>query len=338
MKGIMTHAETKCRHFTAALAFATLLIAVLPAHAQYMSFFGDSTWEYHQVVVTQPPENYLDFPPENPSPLGTYCYTLAYRFNKNQHPYGGPSDEYISSPIYTDSLMWYYTTVISEDTVFGRLYDGNTLICDMSLSEGDTFCLAGYDVAGHYMLVDSVRFVAGRKIIHLSLINHLDDYFFGSIYANQHAEYPLSIRFIEGIGPSYGIYPWASISIPPAGCHVNEGYDYLSHLLCLHKDDSLVYMADERLGCIQNFVGLTHHPDISMNVYPNPATQYVILEVNMEEMNGLVVITDMLGRQCLQQKVGETSVRISVADLPTGMYFLTYSDGKRKVTRKLLKQ
>ena len=337
----MTHSERKCRQLFAALFFGALLFTVLPAHAQYMSFFGDSTWEYHQVVVTQLPEDYLDFPPENPSPLGTYCYTFGYRFNKNQHPYGGPSDEYISSPIYTDSLMWEYCFALSEDTAYGRLYyePSHTLICDMSLSEGDTFCLVNY-VNGHYfMLVDSVRFVAGRKIIHLSLINRLDDYFFGTIYANQHAEYPISIRFIEGIGPSYGIYPWGIVSIPPAGCHINEGYDYLSYLLCMHKDDSLVYLADERLGCIQNFVGLTDYPSNSMDLYPNPATQYVVLDMSTgEEMDGTVMITDMTGRTCGRQHVKGINCRISVADLPIGMYFLTYTNGKRTVTRKFLKQ
>jgi hypothetical protein len=317
---------------------ALFLFALLNARGQYMSFFGDSTWEYHQVVVTQPPENYLDFPPENPSPLSVYSHTCSFRFNKNNHAYNNPN-EYFALGNDTDSLVWGSTSAIHEDTVYGRLYSGSVLICDMSLAEGDTFCLENYLADHHFMLVDSVRFVAGRKMIYLSLIDHLDDYFFGTIYANQHADYPLSIYFIEGVGPSYGIYPWGSGIIPPYGAHLNEGYDYLSYLLCLHKDDSLVYLADERLGCVQTCVGLNKHPDLSMNLYPNPATQYVVLDISTgEEMDGMVVITDMMGRQCIQQRAKGSNIRVLVAYLPSGMYFLTFSDGKRTATKKFLKK
>ncbi len=107
---------------------------------------------------------------------------------------------------------------------------------------------------------------------------------------------------------------------------------------CLYKDDSLVYMAHEGLGCDQTCVGLQEHSQPIMNLYPNPATQYVVLDMNTgEEMNGMVIITDMMGRHCMQQKAEGTNCRISVSDLPTGMYFLTYADGNRKVTRKFLK-
>lgn len=125
-----------------------LLSSFMFVHAQYMSFFGDSTWEYHQVIVTQPPENYLNYPPESPSPLGAYCQTFSFRFNKNNtwsyYPYYELAYLSDHGGVYTDSLVWdYYGLLILEDTVNGCLYNGQRLICDMSLSEGDTFCLVG---------------------------------------------------------------------------------------------------------------------------------------------------------------------------------------------------
>ena len=57
-----------------------------------------------------------------------------------------------------------------------------------------------------------------------------------------------------------------------------------------------------------------------------------------EEMHGSVVITDVLGRQCLQQRAEWAKCQIELSDLPVGMYFLTYSDGERTVTRKFLKK
>ena len=72
----------------------------------------------------------------------------------------------------------------------------------------------------------------------------------------------------------------------------------LTLLLCLHKDDSLVYMADEDLGCVQTCIrpGILEHDQVSeMTLYPNPARQYVQIDwVTGREMNGSVVITNMV--------------------------------------------
>ena len=98
-------------------------------------------------------------------------------------------------------------------------------------------------------------------------------------------------------------------------------------------------MEDENLGCDQTCVGVQDYTQVVMNLYPNPATQYVILDMSTgEEMHGSVVITDMLGRLCLVQKAEGTKCQIELSDLPVGMYFLTYSDGERTVTRKFMKK
>ncbi|MBP5497601.1 MAG: T9SS type A sorting domain-containing protein, partial [Bacteroidales bacterium] len=92
-------------------------------------------------------------------------------------------------------------------------------------------------------------------------------------------------------------------------------------------------------GCDQTSLGLTEQPQLAINLYPNPATQYVVLDMGTgEELDGWVTITDMQGKRCLQQKAEGASIRLSVAGLPTGMYFLTYTGGKSPVTRKFLKK
>ena len=326
---------------------ALFLFALLNARGQYMSFFGDSTWEYHITYLTNIPDDYINCPPEEPNPLGVYCRTYSWQYNKN-HYYGDPSipyptydphgylDQTTTGPWPSMESQWH---MLYEDTLFGRLYWKDIIICDMSLAEGDTFVLPFYVSFVHpfdvrYLLVDSVRYISNRKTIFLSLINHQEDYFYGTMYANQHPNRQFSIRFIEGIGPSYGF-----IDGYMKHQDVLPTIRFLALLLCFSKDGNLIYMEDENLGCDQTCVGVQDYTQMVMNLYPNPATQYVILDMSTgEEMNGTVVITDMLGRQCLQQKVGETSVRISVTDLPTGMYFLTYLDGERKFTRKFMKR
>ncbi len=320
-----------------------LLLCLLNARGQYMSFFGDSTWEYHMVVLNQLPEDYINYPPEITSPLNVYCRTIVSRYDKNEYSNYPPG--YICNTDHSDSLVWYECARLYEDTVYGRLYSRDYLICDMSLSEGDTFRYVSTGVwtgIPPTMLVDSVKYIAGRKIIYLSLLNYQNDYFFGSEYASQHADYPFSIIFIEGIGPTYGTGQQNDLPLSPSAI---DGRLRLALLLCMYKDDSLVYLANEDLGCIQTcwdpleHWGVTEHPQQSMNLYPNPASSYIVLDMGTgEEMDGDVIISDMMGRVCLQQHIAGLSNRISVAGLPPGMYFLTYIHEQRIITRKFIKE
>ena len=347
----MKKTTTRTSLFGAALALAAVMFALNHANAQYMSFFGDNTWEYHVTYLTNTPEDYLNYPPESqsPTPLNVYCRTYKFKYRKESL---SVSNHYYN--IGFDINSFPHWACVYEKIDYGHLYadtsgvgydsDAGVLICDMSLNEGDTFMLkdpclyyGSFDwssdtIGDRAMIVDSVRYIAGRKTIFLSLIDHLDDYFFGTAYSDQLSNYNFSIRFIEGIGPTYGSLP---------GCRegVRDLYPALGLMLCMYKDDSLVYMADETLGCTQTCVGVENYPQAVMNLYPNPATQYVVLDMSTgEEMDGSVMVTDMLGRRCLQQKAIGTSVRIPVIGLPTGMYFLTYTDGKRMVTKKFMKE
>ena len=332
------------------LTSALFLFALLAAHGQYMSFFGDSTWEYHITYLTQPPESYLNFPPEEPNLLGVYCKTYSFRYRRDH--ISAVTHQYF--PINDVELpMWCHIYETPQD---GRLFWNDHLVCDMSLSEGDTFILKNpcvidtsqYDYpdwlydnywffdsdSDRYMMVDSVSYLLGNKTIYLSLLDHLDDYFFGPEHINYISNNNFSIRFIEGVGATFGF---------TAGCrsilHSADRYPSLGLLLCLSKDNNTIYMADEALGCNQTCVGLQNNPQLQINLYPNPATQYIVLDMSTgEEMNGAVMIMDMLGRVCLQQQAERASIRLSVADLPTGMYFLIYTDGKRKLTKKFLKE
>ena len=347
---IMTHKEKKHKRISTAMAFVALLLSVLPAHGQYMSFFGDSTWEYRVVAVSKPPELYLNNPPEEPGMLGIYCRTFALRYDKNRteeqsFDYGPERTYYVSEEPYFQGPMPNFPAAVREDTEYGRLYYGDEIVCDMSLTEGDTFVPHGYYsfFGQRTFLVDSVRYYSGRKTICLSLLDHQDDYFFGTMYADQHADHPFSIRFIEGVGPTYGIVSGNCIRNINLGPYAQPlAQPYLTLMLCVHKDDSLVYMADEELGCVQTctYVGISEHLQTSvMNLFPNPATQYVMLDLSTgEELNGFVVVTDIMGKVCHQQKAEGTRCRITVAELPAGMYFLTYRDSERTVTKKFLKE
>lgn len=204
----MTKTKKNCKRFAYATLFTVLLFAFSPASAQYMSFFGDSTWEYNITHISQPPTDYVNNPPDEPNQLGVYCVTFSYRFQKEHHADSNywhgdcPAEAAyvsVSNNTVEGSLVdWTALITLYEDTLHGRLYQGeHKLICDMSLSEGDTFVLKNicnnpcvnnpgdyypwdsslnlsFDI---YMLADSVRYINGRKVVFLSLIDHQDDYF-----------------------------------------------------------------------------------------------------------------------------------------------------------------
>lgn len=364
-----------CEHFTSVAVFLPLLLALFPARGQYMSFFGDSTWKYNVTYISQPPMDYVNNPPDEPNQLGVYCITYQYQYQKDYHPQPSstswpiPLDEVYTSIFHSwdSSLLSFRHYPLYEDTNHGRLYGWEQiLLCDMSLSTGDTFLLQNvctwadpihgfpweatpsFDIS---MLVDSIGYEDGRKVIFLSLIDHQDDYFFGTGNGGLLSEYNLSIRFIEGIGPTYAF-------IGDCGFHATTDqtfgsqqyfyfYPWLPLFQCMYKDDSLVYMAHEDLECVQTCFGdntyiwedVPGYSTAVVNLYPNPATQYVVLDLSTgEELRGTVSITDMLGKLCIQQKAEGTRFQCNVSNLPTGMYFLTYTDGKMKIMKKFLKE
>ena len=99
---------TKSTRFGAALAFVAALFASFPAHAQYMSFFGDSTWKYQYSVITRPPQDYIDYPPETPNALGVYCITMSACFSRDNinsnHHYKSSCHEHDGEPF---ASSWY---------------------------------------------------------------------------------------------------------------------------------------------------------------------------------------------------------------------------------------
>ena len=289
--------------------------------AQYESFFGSESWEY--AVGFQPIMGTSDY---NPELLG--CLTNLYHFTTSD-------TETIDGKVYFNSAYsWSGCPVkIREDTLLGRLYslvEGREyMICDMSLTVGDTFrlpCLRNYDyvpVDTMLFFVDSVAFVNSKKIIHLSAISQEASYWWHFFHLGE--AYNITFRFMEGIGPMYGI-------IPP-----HESGDVL---LCLKKDDNLCYMTHPDLECWQTMSAVADYPEETMMIYPNPANNQITISFKTEgKTKGDLVIRDIIGRVCLQTTVSEPVVKLNIADLNTGIYLITFNDREnRKITKRIMKK
>lgn len=300
--------------FRALFAFAAVLIAFSPARAQYESFFGGESWEYAMAFVPNMYSTEYD-----PNLLG--CITESYRFDA-------------ADTVSLNGYTYYYWQgpnlyKLREDTTKGQLYvhDGiaEVLLCDMSLDVGDTFTLSvphpsglqygWFDIS---MTVDSVTYLNGKKIINLTCDPYWAPHFYGS--------HNFSLRFMEGIGPMYGMNPYDPFA--------------LRGLMCLHKDDTLYYMTHPDVGCWQNVVSVPDYPDVFLTVYPNPSDQQVVLSFfTEEEIHGRVFVRDIIGRVCFQTTVTSPIEVLNIGNLPPGVYMLTFVDQQnRKITKKIVKQ
>ena len=318
--------------------FQTLLLALLMAtgaitnraHAQYQSFFSQNTWEYN-IVYTM--TCYTD--DADPSAFGVCCATFPYRFHYTDTVRIGDQTYYrADDPFPWDGLGTY----LREDTLSGQLYgrfssnesDEEYLLCDMSLSVGDTFILPEglrWTFYGEkLMIVDSITYMSGSKVIHLRKLG-AGDAFYPSSPDPYLTNWNISLRFMEGIGPIYGIHPPVSLE-PDMGL-----------LLCMHKDDTLFYMTHEHLGCSQYNADIQEYQESFMRVHPNPTSDLIILDFSSEDkIGGVVVIRDLTGRVCLQKDITNSMSPIDISFLSPGTYMLTYVGTKNQIiTKKIIR-
>lgn len=241
---------------------------------------------------------------------------------------------------------------VREDTLTGRIFryypelDTEVLVCDMSLSVGDTFRMPDvmdrvqygpssdywfyyYSETNKLTVVDSVAYVEGRKIIYLkpfgtqdsieSTFFSGDDRIFPELFPN--------LRFIEGVGPTYS----------PFG-YINAGSGNLNMLLCVYYGDSLIYMRHPILGCEQWGSGIYEYPSSSMNLYPNPANDVLnVVFEGVENPQGVITVINMAGIVVQCHECSSTVTQLDVSRLKTGIYMVCFRNEKGRIVKKFVK-
>jgi len=78
------------------------------------------------------------------------------------------------------------------------------------------------------------------------------------------------------------------------------------------------------------------HEHVELKVYPNPASEFVYLELG-KRIDGILRIRNIFGQEVLMQNISGESKTLDITGLKTGLYFLTVESGKFPVnTRKLI--
>ena len=226
---------------------------------------------------------------------------------------------------------------IREDTLEGKIFVygkffGEILTCDFSLSLGDTFFFAQYQLlpsisfsnilnrSNGFMIVDDIYIMQGRKVIT----------FDGPYVVNENTVYKYNFEFfpkfafIEGVGPNYG---------PLDLC----GEERM--LLCAYKDNDLVYMQREDLGCEYEDTGdsVNEVEFDKVKVIPNPVSNEFYIQsdlINIDE----IFIYNFQGQCVSQIKLQEEFQKINIAALNTGIYLLKVRDTQGNIySSKLIK-
>lgn len=319
--------------------FKPLLLLVLlvvaggfeqPAMAQYQSFFGDSITEYSIGVSVCTKEA---------DPFFFNVESVYLRFDTTNTAYFN-GNEYLSCVDYQESFY------LREDTAYGRIFRWDTetdrefLICDMSLSQGDSFPLPYHalhhnsNAAPLYVVVDTVMYLNDRKYV----------YFDENVYVPfMVSGMQFQLVFIEGIGPTYSPigWKWSDHSDCEGVCVANGQLQtgYYPFLLCVHKDDELVYVADERAGCWQTIGGgVEENESGQLKLFPNPVAQTMTVSFSDIENDGELYISDMQGRVLYYKVISGESCDIDVHEYASGMYLVTYFTANRKISVKFVKE
>ena len=113
------------------------------------------------------------------------------------------------------------------------------------------------------------------------------------------------------------------------GFNVNEEGTYTQILQTVNGCDSII-----TLNVVLSSLDEVEANDIKVNVYPNPANAYTVLEVQGLKEETSVYLFDIQGRKVREyiMNIGQETLRIDLGDLPKGVYTIMLGD----VTKKLI--
>jgi hypothetical protein len=83
----------------------------------------------------------------------------------------------------------------------------------------------------------------------------------------------------------------------------------------------------------ESTVGIGHLAEAAINIYPNPATDYFIVE---NAVDAEMKLYDMNGRLVISHTISEIDENIDVSKLGSGIYFVTLSADNDEVSKKLM--
>ncbi|PCH99225.1 MAG: hypothetical protein COB85_00310 [Bacteroidetes bacterium] len=259
--------------------------------------------------------------------LGTQGCSSDYYFASGDTLVNGYNYQFLN--LYHFSKQY----LIREDALTKRVYiialiDGEKikdyLVYDFSVVQGDSIetynPYAPQPQGPNNYVVDSVADLqylgVDRKTIYLSNLDTT-------------AVFPIDRTiWIEGIGSL------SLINTPGAGPDTSG----VGALRCMIKDGVSIYQNDynTNVACQTTWTEVENQESlISLNMYPNPATDHLLIEaLNVEILN--VSIYNLMGQNLINIDGNDSTINLNTSFLSQGIYLVKIEVGDRYLTRKLV--
>ncbi|MFA6924528.1 MAG: T9SS type A sorting domain-containing protein [Bacteroidales bacterium] len=211
---------------------------------------------------------------------------------------------------------------INEDTLNGKLwlYDSyeekEYLSMDLNLNVGDTFKMNPNTFTDSIAIVDSVYYENSCKKIRFNYVDWPEQ----------------KLTFIEGIGPTFGVFFQASgysCSEPPR------------LLLCVSKDGKYVYknkLQEATDTCFYFSVNVIEKSKNNIiEIKPNPVQKELNFTFH-SLFDGSIIIYNMLG--IIESKINLkdiTTYKTDMTSFKSGIYFVRILNNNLSVTKKIIK-
>ncbi|MGZ4118412.1 MAG: T9SS type A sorting domain-containing protein, partial [Bacteroidia bacterium] len=157
---------------------------------------------------------------------------------------------------------------------------------------------------------------------------------------------PADRRYIMGCGP-FNLNAGTNVPFDYAIVYTRDTASAytIQNLYQKNKEDVMRiqqwYSLDSFPSCLTLNVGIKNLPSIdnSISIYPNPASENLIINYTSTSKNSSAKIYDTTGRlvkSINNLKSGETD--ISISELKNGLYLINIIDGKTSVTKRFVKE
>lgn len=215
---------------------------------------------------------------------------------------------------------WLYASDDNEKLYFKNLEtDSDLLVMDLSLSEGDSFVTKGIYEEDILMVVDSVFYENNKKHVQFDRV----------LWYSPPTGLPEKFCFIEGVGPNWG-FSRAKENVPLLICKHEDGELYYSH-----PDTLLFKDCNFREPC---WDAVSTYAPKHLNVFPNPATDKVVLESDCEIVH--ITVSDMFGNelQNMTLPTGQKRYVIDIAPYTRGLYIVQCLLDNKVFNTKIIKR
>ncbi len=239
-----------------------------------------------------------------------------YGYTYDLHNY----DEYIRES--EDRSKLYFRTSLSNTEI---------LLMDLNLEVGDTvdtktWIWDGVPYNDTAIVVDSVYYHNNMKHIRTNYYTSFKrPYSSDNIYD--------TLKFIEGIGPSFGITYIPSVML--AG-------DYLRYtLICYYRDNIHEYNRITDPGIIDCYVnwfydGINEADDSKASIYPNPTKDKLFVTDLAAEEHSIKIVSQM-GTVVKTITAYGSEIEIDLKELPSGVYNIVIVNSNGLTSKKIIK-